>query len=94
MKQFRKKLNLCFRPFWILSSLMKRLLITKKDKNLINEAISFYLSLFESKDDVSSLERKINSILSRVFCFSNQVELILNETEKTLTVVQSKGEIL
>lgn len=73
---------------------MKRLLITKKDKNLINEAISFYLSLFESKDDVSSLERKINSILSRVFCFSNQVELILNETEKTLTVVQSKGEIL
>ncbi len=94
MKQFRKKLNLCFQPFWILSSLMKRLLITKKDKNLINEAISFYLSLFESKDDVSSLERKINSILSRVFCFSNQVELILNETEKTLTVVQSKGEIL
>jgi hypothetical protein len=73
---------------------MKRLLITKKDKKLINEAISFYLSFFESKDDVSSLERKINSLLSRMFCFSNQVELILNETEKTFTVVQSKGEIL
>jgi hypothetical protein len=73
---------------------MKRLLITKKDKKLINESISFYLSFFESKDDVSSLERKINSLLSRMFCFSNQVELILNETEKTFTVVQSQGEIL
>lgn len=73
---------------------MKRLLITKKDKKLIHEAISFYLSFFDSKEDVSSLERKINSLLSRMFCFSNQIELILNETEKTFTVVQSQGEIL